>query len=122
MKEKALLLRYMDGWKKKSESDILEPISDDCLIIESHGPMYSGKETVKKWIADWFGKGNRIEKWEMKSFYLCGDHFISEWIFAYRNNEIREEFEGITIAKMKDGKIAELREYRSTAFPFSWKR
>ncbi len=117
-----MLHRYIDGWKKKNEREILEPLSDDCLIIESHGPMYQGKENVRKWIADWFEKGNHIEKWEIKTFYLCSGHFVSEWIFAYQNPEVREEFEGITIAKVENGKISALREYRSTASPFFWKQ
>ncbi len=121
MKDKVLIQRYIEGWKKGSAEEILDVLADDCLIIESHGPTYKGKESVKEWIANWFGKGNRIEKWEMTSFFNCGAIFVSEWAFAYKNEEMHEEFEGITIAKVKSGKIVQLREYRATALPFLWR-
>jgi ketosteroid isomerase-like protein len=118
MDEKALMQRFVDGWKKGLADEILDALSDDCIIIESHGPTYRGKESVKRWIADWFGEGNVVEKWVIKSFHTCHDCVVFEWVFAYHGKDIREAFEGITIAKVKDGRITDLREYRSTAFPY----
>ena len=120
MKGKALIQQYMDGWKSGSEKKILEALAEDCLIIESHGPTYRGKEIIKQWIADWLGQGNVIEKWKITSFHACSNTVFCEWIFAYKGKKIREAFEGITIAKLKNGKITDLREYRMTAFPYMW--
>lgn len=120
MNERALIQRYIDGWKKGSEAEILDVFNEDCIVIESHGPTYRGKEIIKKWIADWHKQGNVVEKWEIKSFYTCGDMVICEWVFAYKGKKIREVFEGITIAKLKNGKVSDLREYRMLAFPYMW--
>lgn len=121
MNKKALIQYYIDGWKNGNEAEILDVLSDDCIIIESHGPTYRGKEIVKKWISDWFGKGNVIEKWKLTSFHTCDDMLFCEWVFIYKGKKIRESFLGMTIAKIKKGKISDLREYRMTEFPFIWR-
>jgi ketosteroid isomerase-like protein len=118
--ERALLQRFIDGWVSADEGAILSTLTDDCRIIESHGPAYQGKEMVRQWIADWHSRGNHIEKWVITSFHKSGDWTIFEWVFVYKSKTTGEAFEGITLAKIKDGKISYLREYRATAFPFIW--
>jgi len=120
MIEKDLVQQYVDGWKTGNHLEILDVLTEDCLIIESHGPVYRGKKIVKEWIDEWFKQGNSVEKWKITSFYPCGDRVVFEWVFAYKGKKTREAFDGITLAKLKNGKIFELREYRATAFPFIW--
>ncbi|HEY2811577.1 MAG TPA: nuclear transport factor 2 family protein [Rhabdochlamydiaceae bacterium] len=115
-----IVQRYVDGWKKTDESEILDTLAEDCIIIESHGPTYRGKKIVKKWIEDWRKQGNIVEKWNINSFHTCGDLVVFEWVFAYKGKNIREAFEGVSLAKIKNNKIFELREYRATQFPFMW--
>jgi hypothetical protein len=117
---KSLIQRYVDGWKEGDEKKILNTLADDCIIIESHGPTYRGKESVKQWIADWHGRGNTVEKWVITSCYICKNVIVFEWVFAYKGKKIREAFGGVTLAKVKNGKISDLREYRATEFPFMW--
>ena len=40
-----IVQRYVDGWKKGNESEILDALTEDCIIIESHGPTYRGKKS-----------------------------------------------------------------------------
>lgn len=120
MNGKALIQQYIEGWKSGNEAEILDVFAEDCLVIESHGPTYRGKEIIKKWIADWFGRGNVVEKWVITSFHTCGDTIFCEWVFAYKGKKVREAFEGVTIAKLKNGKISDLREYRMLGFPYMW--
>jgi hypothetical protein len=121
MAYREIIQRYVDGWREGKEAKILNGLAEDCTIIESHGPTYHGKEIVKKWIADWQSQGNVIEKWEITSFHTCNDLVIFEWVFAWKGKKIRETFEGVTLAKIKNNKISDLREYRATAPPFIWK-
>lgn len=114
----SVVQRYVDGWKKGDESEILDTLTEDCIIMESHGPVYRGKEIVKKWIEEWHGHGNAVEKWKITSFRTCEDLIVFEWVFAYKGKEIRECFQGVSLVKIKDNKIWEIREYRATQFPF----
>ena len=115
-----VIQRYVDGWKRGDESEILDTLEDNCIIIESHGPTYRGKKIVKEWIEDWHTQGNKIEKWNITSFHSTDDLTVFEWIFAYKNKNAREVFEGISLVKFKNNKISALREYRATQFPFMW--
>ncbi len=117
---KSLIQQYVDGWKEGNEKKILGALADDCIIVESHGPTYRGKEIVKKWIVDWHNRGNVVEKWVITSYYSCKDLIVFEWVFAYKSKKIREAFGGVTLAKIKNRKIADLKEYRATQFPFMW--
>lgn len=44
---KPIVQRYVDAWKKGNESEILDVLAEDCIIVESHGPTYRGKKIVK---------------------------------------------------------------------------
>lgn len=120
MKPKSLLEDYINSWKEESREKVLNVLSDDCIIIESHEPTYRGKEMVDKWFTEWHKLGNKIEKWKISSIYCFEDMIFCEWVFLYSGPNIRESFEGITVAKIKNNKIFELREYRTTAFPYFW--
>ena len=118
MGKKSLIQGYVNGWINGNAQEILDPLSDDCIITESHGPVYRGKAVIKTWIADWLKRGNRVEKWTITSFYTMQGRVVFEWFFSYKGPHTQEAFEGITIAQIVDGKISTLREYRATAFPY----
>jgi len=119
VEKKTIIQNYIDGWKTGNEIKILNSLSENCVITESHGPVYHGIGTVKKWIADWT-KFNKIKKWDLISFYSFDHTVCFEWNFSYIGNERKEEFNGITIAKIENGKIVWLKEYRMTAVPYEW--
>ncbi|HLB52435.1 MAG TPA: hypothetical protein VJK48_01840, partial [Chlamydiales bacterium] len=57
---------------------------------------------------------------KITSFHVCGDLVVFEWVFVYKGKKKQETFEGVSLAKIKNNKIFELREYRATQFPFMW--
>ena len=89
MEEKSLIQNYMDGWKAGNEIKILNSLSENCVITESHGPIYHGIAMVKKWIAEWT-KFNKIKKWDLTSFYLFDHTICCELNFSYIGNEKRK--------------------------------
>jgi len=116
MVERDLLHEYMEGWKRADLEAILNSLTGDCLIIESHGPTYRGKKAVSNWFEQWHGAGNRVLSWEMRSFDLLQERFFAQWSFAYSDGVQGEEFEGITVGAFCDNKLCYLKEYRTIIF------
>ena len=45
-----LIRRYVEGWCKGDAAMILASVSEDCVVIESHGPTYRGKDQIGRWV------------------------------------------------------------------------
>jgi ketosteroid isomerase-like protein len=115
-----LVHRYVEGWKTADRAAVLETLDPDCVIIESYGPIYRGKEMVERWITSWFGAGNEISRWDVTSFSLIDEVCFFEWIFECTFDGKRDGFEGASIARFKHDKIHFLREYATTAPLYEW--
>lgn len=50
---KKLIKQYVEGWKKNDSIQIVGCLTHNCVIIESHGPIYTGIKGVKKWVDLW---------------------------------------------------------------------
>ena len=46
MTKKESIQKYIDGWKEGNSNKIMSVLTNDCFIIESHGPTYNGKEII----------------------------------------------------------------------------
>lgn len=112
---------YVDGWRNNDLEKILRPLAENCLVIESHGPTYRGKDQVKKWVEKWIGEGSKVTKWDITSFYLSGETVFFEWSFACIVNKRKGALDGITIAVVKNETLASIHEYRMTKPAFDWK-
>lgn len=76
---------------------------------------------VGRWFDSWFDPGNRVNRWDVTSFYTTGDVCFFEWIFTCTFEGELHEFEGASIAHFHDEKIIFLREYAMTAERYEWK-
>jgi SnoaL-like domain len=110
-----LILRYREGWGAGDREQILSTLDSACLVIESSGPTYRGKEMVGRWIDSWFAPGNRVNRWEVTSFSIGDEACFFEWIFECTYEGSRSSFEGASVARVSQGKIVFLREYAMTA-------
>ena len=110
-----LILRYTEGWVTENRDQILSTLDPACLIIESYGPTYRGKEMVGRWFDSWFAPGNGVNRWEVTSFYTADEACFFEWIFECTYAGNRSSFEGASVARVSQGKIIFLREYAMTA-------
>jgi SnoaL-like domain len=115
-----LILRYVEGWIAGNREQVLSTLDPACLIIESYGPTYRGKEMVGRWIDSWFAPGNRVNRWEVTSFYTGDEACFFEWIFECTYEGSRSSFEGASLARLSQGKITFLREYAMTASRYEW--
>lgn len=112
--------RYVDGWKNNNPDLILGSLTHDCVVIESHGPVYRGKEKVRAWVEQWIAEGSTVDDWSIASFYEIGDTVFFEWSFECTVEEKKHSIEGITVAKIKNDLIHSLREYRTAKPLYNW--
>lgn len=72
MSTKNLIEQYIEGWKVGDITKITITLTDNCVIIESHGPVYRGKEKVKQWIQNWNAARSKVDDWDITSFFIPG--------------------------------------------------
>ncbi len=120
---KRLIQAYIEGWKRNNVEKVVEPLAKDCIIIESHGPTYHGTDDVKDWVNSWKKDGYKVNRWDIISFLYSKNAIVFEWIFEFSSNKTEKRtIEGITIARFKNNKILQLREYRTTKPLYDWKQ
>jgi ketosteroid isomerase-like protein len=115
-----LIRHYVDGWRTGDAAKILATVSEDCVITESHGPTYRGSNQISRWIDAWFGAGGEVLGWEIRLLEAAGEVAFFEWSFACRWLGERYEFEGASVVRFRDEKIAFVREYATTAPLYDW--
>jgi uncharacterized protein (TIGR02246 family) len=59
---------YVAGWRDGDRERILSALTEDCEIMESHGPVYRGSDVVARWVDRWNVEGSRVERCEVTSF------------------------------------------------------
>ncbi len=109
---------YVAGWRDGDRERILSVLTEDCEIIESHGPVYRGKDAVARWVDRWNADGSRVERWEVTSFSPLPGGAVFEWSFSCTVAGVRHELDGVSLVEVHGGRIATMREYRRTAPPF----
>ena len=115
-----LIRQYVEGWREGDAAKILDTVTEDCVIIESHGPTYRGKDQVVRWVDTWFGAGGDVLAWEIRSLEATLEAAYFEWSFACKWLEEKYEFEGASVVRFRDEKIAAIREYATTAPLYDW--
>jgi ketosteroid isomerase-like protein len=115
-----LVLDYVEGWKDADAGRVLETLRPDCVVVESHGTTYRGKEQVERWIESWFAEGNMIDQWDVTSFIAAKNACAFEWVFSCTIEGVRHSFEGASLALLEAGTISLLREYRMTQPRYEW--
>ena len=115
-----LVLNYVEGWKSGDREQILSTLDPACVVIESYGPTYRGKEMVGRWIDSCFAPGNVVNRWDVTSLYVTDEACFFEWIFECTYKGSRSGFEGASLARVSNRKIHFLREYAMTAPRYEW--
>ena len=66
-----LTQQYINGWKRNDLSMILSCLTENCMVIESHGPTYHGIADIERWFKFWLEAKSKVTKWDIASFFLC---------------------------------------------------
>jgi uncharacterized protein (TIGR02246 family) len=115
-----LIRSYVEGWKAADSRRILDTLQPDCVVVESHGTTYRGREQVERWIESWLAEGNTVDRWDITSLLALNDACAFEWVFSCTVARTRHSFEGASFARLNAGRIAFLREYRMTEPHHEW--
>ncbi|WP_049573629.1 nuclear transport factor 2 family protein [Streptomyces sp. SBT349] len=118
----SVLRRYIDAWARHDVAGVLSTLTDDCVVVESHGPVYRGHDRVRAWMRAWFGAGGTVDSWEITSQASAGEVLVAEWVFSCTWEGKPATFDGATVAVLdaRRGRIARLREYATTAPLYEW--
>ena len=111
---KHLVSEYIEGWRANDKTRILSVIAEECVVIESHGPTFLGKQEIARWLDDWIKQGSRVTKWDVSSFTYEKSIAAAEWVFACECLGVHYEIIGASIFRFSDEVISRVTEYRST--------
>lgn len=117
-----LVKNYIDGWKQNNLQLILSCLSENCTIIESHGPTYRCRQDIERWFHLWLEAGSSISKWDIRSFAFCENEQTAfcEWDFACQSHGTEYPFSGMSVFRFSDRKISFIHEYRMIRSAFVW--
>lgn len=114
------LTAYMDAWVRGDVEAIVRLVSADCGITECYGPVYRGRDTVRRWASAWFAAGGIVYSWVLTDHFRADDREVGQWVFEVTWGGGRSSFEGATIARTRSGLIVDLREYETSAPLYDW--
>lgn len=101
------------AWLTQDSSAIERHFADDVRYVESHGPVYTGKQQVLRWFADWHRQG-RVLKWEICHFFAAGNTCIVEWYFECEFAGKTTGFDGVSLIGFDiDNRVVLVKEYQS---------
>ncbi len=113
MNERENLIRlWFDMWLQKRDMGIDTIFTEDTVYIESWGPAYKSRKTVKHWFEEWNTRG-KVLAWDIKQYFHKGDQTVVEWYFKNQmDSGPVEEFDGMSLIEWTpDNKIKFLKEF-----------
>lgn len=108
---------YIGGWMNADADRVLRSVAADCVVIESHGPTFSGRSEIARWLREWFGRGGVVSRWDVASFVFEGETAAVVWSFTCVDRGVRYEIDGMSLILFRGDRIARIEEYCRTASP-----
>ncbi len=113
MNEREKIIRlWFDMWLKQKDLCIDNIFMEDAIYIESWGPEYENRATIKHWFSEWNSRG-KVLIWEIKQFFHKDSQTVVEWYFKNAMDDGRiEEFDGISLIEWTaENRIKTLKEF-----------
>lgn len=109
-----LVADYIGGWLHGDPARVLRTVADDCVVIESHGPTFTGRAEIARWLDEWFGRGGVVSRWAITSFVFEGEAAAVGWSFSCVDRGVRYDIDGVSLFRFRGERIARIEEYRRT--------
>lgn len=122
MKEREEIIRlWFSMWLNQKDLGMDDIFTPDVIYIESWGPKYEDRETVKHWFYEWNTRG-KVLAWDIVQFFHKEDQTMVQWYFKNQmKNGTVEEFDGMSLIRWKENRISFLQEFgcnRGTYNPY----
>lgn len=115
-----LLTSYIKAWASHDIEGVLATLADDCVVTESYGPVYRGRDRVGEWMRAWLAEGGIVRSWTVNRDLSHERVLVAEWTFSCIWHGSPATFDGVTIAIADGDRLQELREYATTAELYEW--
>lgn len=112
-----LVREYVAGWRTHDRERIDGVISDSCIVVESDGTTFAGREEILRWMDRWIASGSEVESWDISSLVLAEASACIEWQFTCVCGGNRTSFPGASVFQIRGGKIVSVVEYRRKGWP-----
>ena len=109
-----LITEYVNGWIDGDAERVLNTLAPDCLIVESHGPRFEGRDEVEKWINDWNKDGSKVIEWEIRNKFLQDTNAAFQWYFRCIVKGREYKIDGASFVEFRDERISIIFEYMQT--------
>jgi ketosteroid isomerase-like protein len=120
MEVAALLKDFTSAVERRDGKAFADLFAEDGVYHDVFYGAFRGREKIAEMIDDWFHRTARAFRWEMFRPVSDGTMLYAYYTFSYVSTLPEAEgkrvgFDGVSIMRLKDGKIAEYREVANSA-------
>ena len=120
MEASALLKEFTTAVERRDGKAFAELFTEDGVYHDVFYGAFKGREKIAEMIDDWFHRTARDFRWEMFRPVSDGTMLYAYYTFSYVSTlpeakGKRVGFDGVSIMRLRDGRIAEYREVANSA-------
>ena len=120
MNTSTMLRAFCDAVEQRNGKAFSELFTEDGVYHDVFYGAFKGREKISEMIDDWFHRTARDFRWEMFRPVSDGTMLYAYYTFSYVSTLPEAEgkrvgFDGVSIMRLRDGKIAEYREVANSA-------
>ena len=123
MNVSAMLRSFCDAVERRDGKSFASLFTEDGVYHDVFYGAFAGRAKIAGLIDDWFYRTATGFRWDMHAPVSDGETLYARYTFSYRSTlpeakGARVMFEGVSIMKLRDGRIAEYHEVANTAPAF----
>jgi ketosteroid isomerase-like protein len=119
----AMLRAFCNAVERRNGKALADLFTEDGVYHDVFYGAFEGRAKIAELIDDWFYRTATDFRWDMHDPVSDGETLYARYTFSYRSllpeaKGARVMFEGVSIMKLRDGKIASYHEVANTATGF----
>jgi ketosteroid isomerase-like protein len=123
MNPTAMLRTFCDAVEARDGATFATLFTEDGVYHDIFYGAFEGRKKIAELIDDWFYRTAEDFRWVMHDPVSDGQTLYARYTFSYRStlpeaNGARAMFEGVSIMRLRDGRIVEYHEVANTAPAF----